>query len=159
MPTSPAARLELHRFPLAIAALAAVLGSLLLTGSVAHAAPPNSASRIVMWTRCDDLPKMTDADLNAWQSKGVAGFVCSAGWMRGMGGTQSFTGDPTAASGQSYELERALRDSRVVDRMRARGIKAYLGVYLVNYWNKSTPLVDWFNDSGWSGTVIPQLTD
>jgi hypothetical protein len=36
-------------------------------------------------------------------------------------------------------------------------MKAYLGAYLVNYYNKATPLRDWFDDAGWSGGVLPAV--
>ena len=31
----------------------------------------------------------------------------------------------------------------------------YLGAYLVNFWNTATPMRDWFDDGGWSGTALP----
>ena len=35
-------------------------------------------------------------------------------------------------------------------------MKAYLGVKLVNYRNRKTPLREWFDDPGWSGLVLPE---
>jgi hypothetical protein len=121
---------------------------------------PNSADRLIMWTGCTDLVAMSDAELDSWKNRGVDGFACGVQWLRGMGGTQDFTGDPSASlAGGNYELQRSLRDSRIGERMRARGMKGYLGVYLVNYFNDATPLKGWFDDTGWSGHVLPKLGD
>jgi hypothetical protein len=38
-------------------------------------------------------------------------------------------------------------------------MKAYLGAYLVNYWNRATALSEWFDDDGWSATVLPRMGD
>jgi hypothetical protein len=38
-------------------------------------------------------------------------------------------------------------------------MKLYLGAYLVNYYNTSTPLEDWFDDAGWSSRVLPRIRD
>ena len=35
----------------------------------------NSADDLIMWTGCGDLPTLTDAELDAWKSKGVDGFA------------------------------------------------------------------------------------
>ncbi len=141
------------------APLAALVLCLALAAS-ASAQAPNSADRLIMWTECEGLTAQTDAELDAWKSRGVGGFVCAGQHLRGMGGTQDFTGNPDARLDTSnYTLQRKLRDSRLVERLRARGMKAYLGAYLVNYWNPSTPLADWFDDRGWSETVLPKMRD
>ena len=36
-------------------------------------------------------------------------------------------------------------------------MKMYLGAYLSNYKNTATPLVDWFDDEGWSQIALPRL--
>ena len=80
--------------------------------------------------------------------------------LRDLGGSQDFTGNPAAnLSTSNYRLQRALRDSNVVERAAARGMKMYLGVKLTNYYNPSTPLRDWFDDRGWKTKVLPKLGD
>ena len=65
-----------------------------------------------------------------------------------MGGTNAFAGSADGPlGGSSYDLQRSLRDSRVVERLAARGMRAYLGFYLVNYYNTRTPLDEWFDDA------------
>src|SRR5947209_5948061 len=113
-----ASRQPLRRFrcsPFAVAL--AVAGTLMVLAGSAHALGPNSADRLIIWTGCSDLPKLTDAQLDTWKSRGVDGFVCSSGALSGMGGSQDFTGDPNASlAGSNYDLERSLRDSRVITR-------------------------------------------
>lgn len=143
---------------LAICSGAAVL--VLAPAAPAAAVAPNGASRMIVWTACDDLPRLSDADLAAWQARGAGGFACMTGHLRGLGGAQAFTGDPDAPiNGAEYAQQRALRDSRVIERMRSRGMKAYLGVYLSNYWNPRTPLAEWFDDAGWAQAVLPRMED
>ena len=43
--------------------------------------------------------------------------------------------------------------------MRARGMKAYMGFFMVNYLNTKPPLKDWFDDAGWQTTVLPRIRD
>ena len=82
------------------------------------------------------------------------------GRLRDFGGTQDFTGEEDASlSGDQFELQRTLRDSEIVERAEARGMKMYLGAYLSNYNNTATPLVDWFDDEGWSQVALPRLGD
>jgi hypothetical protein len=77
-----------------------------------------------------------------------------------LGGSQAFSADPHAAlTGSSYDLERQIRDSGIVGRAAARGIKIWLGFYLANYSNKVTPLEEWFNDSAWSTQLLPAVGD
>jgi hypothetical protein len=133
---------------------------LLQCGSAFAEANPNSADRLLFWVSCRTLPALTDAELDQWKARGVDGFVCAHQHLRDMGGTQNFTGDPARSLATTdYELQRSIRDSNVVARAHARGMKLYLSVYLVNYWNNATPLKDWFDDAGWSGTVLPKLGD
>jgi hypothetical protein len=120
----------------------------------------DSADRMILWTGCDEVVSLSDAELDEWKERGVDGFVCMGDRLRGLGGTQDFTGDPDAdLSGVNYELQRQLRDSRIVERAQARGMKLYLGVKLASYGNTATPLVDWFDDAGWSGQVLPRMRD
>jgi hypothetical protein len=150
------------RVALISAAVWLVVGLGLHTGSsdaVAQASV-NSADGLIMWTGCGDLPTLTDAELDAWKSKGVDGFACTFGQLKDMGGSNAFSGNAKASlGGSSYDLQRSLRDSRVVERLAARGMRAYLGFYLVNYYNTRTPLAEWFDDAGWSSTVLPRVRD
>jgi hypothetical protein len=138
----------------------------LAAAAIGCAAPPaaaqatNSADRMIIWVHCGSVVDLTDAQLDTWKSRGVDGFVCNTERLRGMGGSQSFTGDPNASlAGTEYDLQRRIRDSHIVDRMRTRGMKAYLGFWLVNYWNTATPLKDWFDDAGWRDVVLPRIGD
>ena len=117
--------------------------------------------RLILWVGCEtDVVNLTDSELDQWKSRGVDGFVCMTGRLRDLGGSQDFTGDPAAnLSSSNYQLQRALRDSDVVERAAARGMKMYLGVMLTNYYNPSTPLRDWFDDPGWKTKVLPKLGD
>ena len=117
--------------------------------------------RLILWVGCEtDVVNLTDSELDEWKSRGVDGFVCMAERLRDLGGSQDFTGDPEAdLSADNYRLQRALRDSNVVERAAARGMKMYLGVKLTNYYNPSTPLRDWFDDRGWKTKVLPKLGD
>jgi hypothetical protein len=146
-----------------LAALALIaLGALIAPArtSAEIVTTPNSADRLIFWTGCDEVVSLSDAELDEWKERGVDGFVCMGDRLRGLGGTQDFTGDPDAdLSGANYELQRQLRDSRIVERAQARGMKLYLGVKLASYGNTATPLVDWFDDAGWSGQVLPRMRD
>jgi hypothetical protein len=126
----------------------------------AEVTEPNSADRLIFWTNCSQIPDLTDAELDLWKSRGVDGIACMVGRLRGMGGNQDFTGDPRAAlAGDNYAFQRRLRNTNIVGRMGARGMKAYLGVWLANYSNTATPLKDWFDDRGWADVVLPKMAD
>jgi hypothetical protein len=119
-----------------------------------------AANRVVFWTKWSDLLGLSDAQLDLWKSRGVSGFVGQLGYLRGLGGADEFTADPTASlSGSVYDYQRWLRDSNIVARARARGIKLLLGIDLSSYWNDRTPLEDWFDDASWSNVLIPKITD
>ncbi len=127
-------------------------------GSQSGVAGADSADRMIFWLGCDEVAQLTDAELDEWKSRGVDGFVCMVGHLRGLGGTQDFTGDPKTRLGRKhYALQRKLRNSDIVQRAAMRGMKMYLGAKLVNYYNRSTPLADWFDDAGWSDQVLPKL--
>ena len=101
---------------------------------------------------------LSNPELDTWKARGVDGFVCMTGRLRGLGGAQDFSGDPNASlAGANYSLQRSLRDSRIVERAKARGMKLYLGVKLANYYNDATPLKEWFDDAGWSREVLPNM--
>jgi hypothetical protein len=121
---------------------------------------PNSADSLMVWTACAHVLGLTDAELDLWKSGGVDGFACMHGKLQHMGGSQDFTGHPRASlAGSNYRFQRSLRDTNIVGRMRARGMKAYLGLKLANYYNTATPLKDWFDDRGWSDLVVPKMAD
>ena len=122
---------------------------------------PDSADRLIFWVDCEDnVVGLTDAELNAWKTRGVDGFVCVIQRLRGLGGGQDWTGNPNAAlNTPNYALQRKLRDSRVIARARARGMKVYLGFFVSNPANTATPLKPWFDDTGWAQTVIPKVRD
>lgn len=122
------------------------------------ASDPNSANRVIFWLSCSEILGLTNAELDTWSDRGVGGFACQIMRLRGMGGTQDFTGDPDAnLAGPNYDVQRAFRDSDVVGRAQARGLKMYLGFWAVNYYNTATPFADWFANRGWSKTVIPRV--
>ncbi|MDQ3622013.1 MAG: fibronectin type III domain-containing protein, partial [Verrucomicrobiota bacterium] len=120
----------------------------------------NSAHRMIFWVAAPNVINLSDAELDLWSSRGVGGFVLAHRQLRGMGGTQDFTGDPNSTlQGSNYDLQRSIRNSNIVGRANARGMKMYLSVYLVNYFNTATPLRPWFDDAGWSDVVIPRFRD
>jgi hypothetical protein len=140
--------------------IAGVLALQHSSAAQAAVAEPNSADALIFWTDCTQLVEISDAELDKWKSRGVDGFVCMHGRLRHMGGSQDFTGDPRAGlAGSNYDFQRRLRDTDIVGRMRARGMKAYLGLKLVNYLNTATPLKDWFDDRGWSELVLPKMAE
>jgi hypothetical protein len=142
---------------IALALLAA--GPALMPDSApAVGAGRKSADRLIFWLDCDRLVGATNAELAAWKHRGVDGFVCMTGRLRGLGGTQSLIDDPAKRLiGGQFRLQRALRDSQIVSRAKARGMKMYLGVKLANYFNTATPLRDWFADAAWSKQVVPKM--
>lgn len=157
MPVTFTARLPAATLRATLLAFVALLVSL-------FTAPPSgaadSADRMILWVPCGDVVALSDAELDTWRDRGVDGFVCMAGHLRGLGGSQDFTGDPNASlSSSNYELQRSIRDSNIVARAGRRGMKLYLGVKLVNYYNPRTPLVDWFDEDGWSRQVLPKMRD
>ena len=153
-----------HSFRLAVAATATALALLVVAPALIPGSAPGaarkSADRLIFWLGCDKLAGATDAELDAWKARGVDGFVCMAGRLRGLGGTQALVGNPTKAlTGHRFSLQRALRGSRITRRAKARGMKMYLGLKLSNYYNIATPLRDWFDDAGWSNGVLPKVRD
>ena len=119
-----------------------------------------AADRLIFWAGCERVAELTDDELDFWEESGVDGFVCMVGRLNNLGGTQDFTGDENAAlTGEQYQLQRTLRDSEIVERAEDRGMKMYLGAYLSNYNNTATPLVDWFDEEGWSQIALPRLGD
>lgn len=120
----------------------------------------NSADRLIFWTDCKSVAALDDAGLDTWKARGVDGFVCSLQSLRGLGGPIGFSGAPGAdLSGPGFEVQRSLRDSRLVERARDRGMLMYLSFYLGNSDNPATPLKEWFDDPGWADVVAPTVRD
>lgn len=120
----------------------------------------NSADRMIVWTNCDDIALLSEVELRRWIGRGVDGFVCQTGRLWGMGGEQRFTGDGRARlRGASARLQRRLMASPAVRRARQGKLLLYLGFYASNFYNKRTPLKDWFDDRGWSREVLPRVRE
>ena len=88
-------RLKALAIGLAVLSLVAVL---LEVGPVAAGGsyePGSAASRTVIWTGINDLLSMSQAQLAQWNDEGIGGFAAGVGLLPGMGGGQSFTGDPS----------------------------------------------------------------
>lgn len=153
---------EVVKAPRAVAAL--LLGAMLLAACARsderERPAPNSADRLIFWANCAEVVKLSDAQLDEWESRGIDGFVCVHQHLWGLGGSQRFDPRPGAPlAGEPYRLQRDLRDSDVVRRAKDRGMKMYLGFFLVNAQNNATPLLDWFDDRGWSQRVLPAIRD
>ncbi|MFL5479900.1 MAG: hypothetical protein ACJ79X_12860, partial [Gemmatimonadaceae bacterium] len=135
-----------------------------LLGVEEPATGPGNAHRVILWTRYEDLVKLTDAQLDMWKSRGVDGFVVQTRYLREMGGLEAWTGDSqdplssTPIEGSDVHIEqRTLRDRQFAQRCHARGLSAYLGFDLSNYHNLSTPLKVWNDDTGWDQVVVPMV--
>jgi len=125
---------------------------------------PGNAHRIILWSSYEALINLSDADLDKWKSRGVDGFVVQTRYLDEMGGIEMWTGDPkdplssTPVEGEDVHIrQRTLRDNRFVERCHERGLAVYLGMYLSNYHNLSTPLKVWNDSAGWSDIVIPTV--
>jgi hypothetical protein len=117
-----------------------------------------AANRIIFWTKCGEVIGLTDAELDAWRDRGVGGFVCKHNYLYALGGSQDFTADPGNTPGTStYALQRQIRDSQIVSRAAARGIKLWFGIGMGNYYNWKTPWAEWFDDAAWTNTVLPNM--
>src|SRR3954468_16456215 len=94
---------------------------------VGAANPINSAHRMIVWETCQDVIKMTDAQLTNWANNGVGGFACMNQWLYAHGGSQDFTGNANAdLSGAQFQTQRGLRDSNIIARAKQRGLKVYI---------------------------------
>jgi carboxypeptidase family protein len=121
---------------------------------------PNSADRVLVWTSCDNLAALTDAELDRWIARGADGFVCQTRQLRGLGGDQGFTaGSGIRLSEDATRLQSALEQSAAVRRARQGRLLLYLAFYAVNYYNVRTPFADWFDDRGWSQQVLPRVRE
>lgn len=121
---------------------------------------PNSADRLIFWTGCQNLVRSSEQDLRGFIDRGVDGFVCQTAQLRGLGGTHHFTGDSRSQlRGPDDRLQRELRTSAVGRYAKEGKLLLYLGFFAANYFNTSTPLVDWFDDRGWAQKVLPRVQD
>ena len=109
----------------------------------------------MFWTKVSDLYSFSDPQLDSWQKDGVGGFVGETDWIWGLGGSQELSAQP--GTGPEYSLERSISGSNIVSRAHSLGLKLYLGFYLQNYNDTSTPIGDWFDDGTWSSTVLPAV--
>lgn len=115
---------------------------------------------MIFWTKCTDVVGLSDSQLDTWKSRGVGGFVCANNYLYAIGGAQRFTGDSSSTlSGAAFDLQRSIRDSRIVARAAARGIKLWLGVGMSNYATGIGPFGDWFDDATWNNSVLPQAAN
>ena len=135
-------------------------GTLGMTVSNTPAGPGN-AHRMIAWASYEKLVKFSDAQLDLWKSRGVDGFVVQTRYLDEIGGIEMWTGDSndplnvTIIEGADvHERQRTLRDNQFAQRCHARGLTVYLGFYLSNYHNLSTPLKVWNDDAGWA-QIIP----
>jgi hypothetical protein len=115
---------------------------------------------MIFLTNCWDVVELTDSQLDTWRSRGVGGFVCGTGYLYSIGGQYSFTGDPgSPLSGTAFDLQRDIRNTKIVSRAAARGMNLWLGISMTNYFNGTAPFGDWFDDATWSNTVVPQAAN
>jgi hypothetical protein len=118
-------------------------------------AAPNSADALIFWVNCQQLARMSAAELNRLVADGVDGFVCMSGRLHTMGGVDRFTGDPSAGlGGAAYGLQRSLRRSALVKLARQGRLRLYLGFMAADYFNPRTPFKEWFDDAAWSRGVL-----
>ena len=134
----------------AVGVLSPTLGAQKLFGVPDPAATPGNAHRVILWTSYEALVDLSDVQLEMWKSRGVDGFVMQTRYLDEMGGIENWTGDASdplslvPVEGADVHIrQRTLRDNRFVQRCHARGLSLYLGMYLSNYHNLSTPLKVW----------------
>ena len=154
-------RLRATVLVLALAASAVLTSGTTSYGStLARPSVPVSggSARFLMWTNDSDCLHLSESKLMEWKSRGAGGFVCGIGMIDGVGGSQAFAAAPPATLAASkYELERELASNGVVSRASALGMSMYLSFELANDSNPETPLAPWFDNSAWSGVVLPQI--
>jgi hypothetical protein len=115
---------------------------------------------MLFWFGCKDLPTLSDSELDDLKNAGVDGFACNGLRLQGNGGKAVFAPDPGAdLSAGQFEIQRGIRDSRIVERAKGRGMKLYMGFYFSNLENARTPLLEWFDDGGWSNGLLPAVQD
>jgi hypothetical protein len=120
----------------------------------------NAANRFIMYTGCTSVIGASDAQLDTWKSRGVGGFVCTFSKLKGLGGTEDWTGDPNALATGAHGTQRSIRDTKIVDRLKARDMKVYMGLDVVDYYHNTSPFGGtggWVDDTWWNNTVIPAV--
>src|SRR5439155_13466297 len=135
-----------------------------LFGVIEPGAGPGNAHRMILWTSYDKLVNLTDSDLDRWKSRGIDGVVIQTRYLDEMGGIENWTGDPADPLSSApiegadvHIMQRALRDHQFTQRCHTRAMSVYLGFYLSNYHNLSTPLKVWNDEAGWSQIVVPTV--
>jgi hypothetical protein len=119
-----------------------------------------AASRVIFLTNCWDVVQLTDAQLDTWRGRGVGGFVCGTGYLYDIGGPYRFTGDASSTlTGSTFDLQRDIRNTKIVSRAASRGISLWLGTSMTNYFDGTTPFGNWFDDATWSSKVLPQMAN
>lgn len=121
----------------------------------------NAANRIIMYTGCPGMLTASDADLDAWKSRGIGGFMCGFSKLYHMGGGEQWTGDANALSESGHSYQNQLKNTKIVDRVHARGMKVYMGFDVVDYYSQNAPFGGpdaWMDDAWWNSTVIPGVT-
>jgi hypothetical protein len=114
------------------------------------------AAGIQQWVRIDTLLSFTDAQLDKFRSWGIRGFTTGTFRMRSMSGGDKFTGDPNLpalSNGAEYATQRRIRDSNIAARLAARGMTLAFRVYANNYFNSSTPFLQWNDDARWAAAL------
>jgi hypothetical protein len=110
--------------------------------------------KIAFWIGLRPFLNATDADLNKLADRGVGAVMLQGRHLYRLGGTQRYTGEPGSVAnfetGAEWETQRLIRDTKIVSRSKARGIKIYFGWYVVNYHKNTTPYGDWFSDTDWA---------
>ena len=141
-------------------------GPITVPAGTAPVTAADGSNRILLWIGAPECATLTDAQLDSWKANGVGGFVCALQTLSGMTAANDrdkeyeWTGNPQAdLSANGYRLQRQLRDSPLVRRVKAGGMKAYLTFYLANRNNIRTPLVEWFDDAGWANLALPKIHD
>ncbi len=146
-------------------------------GSTGGGPPPNSgtstvsldvagaAGKLIMWgslaTSSNDFVFQTSAQLAAAVAVNVGGLALNTGLLQGMGGAEQWTGngnDPL--TGTAHTQQRAIRDNNFVAKARGVGLtKLYLGCYARNTVSPNAFWGDWWNDTLWTNTIIPSVTN
>jgi hypothetical protein len=143
---------------LAVALALAACSPLPTTPTSPPAGTGAAANRVIFWNKCSEVVALTDAQLDTWRDRGVGGFVCKMNYLYALGGAQNFSPDPSGPpAGSMYDVQRRIRDTQIVNRAAARGIKLWLGVGMGNYYNDKTPWAEWFDDATWTNTVLPNM--
>jgi hypothetical protein len=109
--------------------------------------------KIALWTGLSPFLDATDDDLTKLADRGVGMVMLQLRHLYGLGGTQRFTGVAVPDTAD-YATQRKIRDTKIAERCKARGIELYIGWYFVNYNQNVVPFSkDWFDDAQWATVV------